>query len=334
MLAAGSDGALGLNDFPFEVGIGHGALEEFAGAPFETAEAIGSAKNFEVAAARFAGASGVGSGGTGSDERGFLANGAVAIDAIDFDGGARFAVDFSVAVIVLGEMAIGALHAFFEMDVGEMDSFLETPRVVEGDGLAVFVEPVPFAVVVVDGAEDPAVAVEIGELRGFELGVEFRSAGLVEEFFFTPVAASGGGWIMDDDEWHDDARMLERIEALVDPLNGDNWSAVSARARTAAQPTLAAMVQSTVAAWQEALARAPVRTPIHAIAAGRCLAALHYVAWIPPAPSAARAPAKTRAYRTLALVARAALALRHTPPGKLLYRLTPQPLVDALKQRL
>ena len=148
------------------------------------------------------------------------------------------------------------------------------------------------------------------------------------------VAASGGGWIMDDDEWHDDARMLERIEALVDPLNGDNWSAVSARARTAAQPTLAAMVQSTVAAWQEALARAPVRTPIHAIAAGRCLAALHYVAWIPPAPSAARAPAKTRAYRTLALVARAALALRHTPPGKLLYRLTPQPLVDALKQRL
>ena len=107
------------------------------------------------------------SGGAGSDKRGFAANRAVAIDAVDFDGGARLAVDFAVAVIVLREMAIVALHSFFEMDVREVDGFAEAIGIFEGDLLAVFVEPVAFAVVIEDGAENPAVAVEVGELRGF-----------------------------------------------------------------------------------------------------------------------------------------------------------------------
>jgi len=148
------------------------------------------------------------------------------------------------------------------------------------------------------------------------------------------VAATGGGWILDDDEWQDDARMLDRIETLIDPANGGAWTAASARARSAPQPTLEAMVQSTLGAWREALAHAPPRAPLPAIAAGRCLAALHYTPWTPPAQSTPRIPAPTIAHRALALVARVALALRHTPPGKLLYRLAPQPLLDALKQRL
>jgi hypothetical protein len=36
----------------------------------------------------------------------------------------------------------------------------------------------------------------------------------------------------------------------------------------------------------------------------------------------------------LALVARAALSIRHTLAGRVLYRLAPKPLVDALRQRL
>ena len=60
--------------------------------------------------------------------------------------------------------------------------------------LAVFVEPVPFAIVIVDAAENPAVAVEIGELRGFQLRIEFRATGVVQEFFVAPQAASGGGF--------------------------------------------------------------------------------------------------------------------------------------------
>ena len=90
----------------------------------------------------------------------------MAVDAVDFNGGAGLSVDFCVAVIVLGEVAVGALHAFFEMDVGEVHGFAEAVGIIEGDLVAVFVEPVAFAVVVEDGAEDPAVTVEIGEFRG------------------------------------------------------------------------------------------------------------------------------------------------------------------------
>src|SRR6266446_5200930 len=71
--------------------------------------------------------------GTRRNERRFLADCPVAIDAVDFDGGARFDVDFSVAVIVLSEVAIIALHAFFEMDVGEVDGFAEALGVLEGN---------------------------------------------------------------------------------------------------------------------------------------------------------------------------------------------------------
>src|SRR4029077_7049424 len=30
------------------------------------------------------------------------------------------------------------------------------------------------------------------------------------------VGASGGGWVLSDEEWYDDARMLDRIAALLD----------------------------------------------------------------------------------------------------------------------
>src|SRR5882762_7781281 len=122
-------------------------------------------------------------------ERGFLSNRAVAIHTIDFDRGTRLAVDFSVAVIVLSKMTIIALHPFFKMDVRKVDCFAETIRVVKGNLPAVLVQPVPFAVVIEDGPENPAMAVEIGELRGLQLLVEFGTAHILEEFFVAPEAA-------------------------------------------------------------------------------------------------------------------------------------------------
>src|ERR1700693_4897227 len=126
-----------------------------------------------MTSARLAGAGGLGSGWARSDECGLLLDSAVAIDAIDFDRGARFSVNFAVAMIVLSEMAIGTLQSFFEVDVGKVDGFLETLRIIEGDRNAVFVEPVPFSIVIEDGAKNPAMAMEISELGGFELLVEF-----------------------------------------------------------------------------------------------------------------------------------------------------------------
>src|SRR5262249_48114231 len=115
-------------------------------------------------------------------------------DAIDFDGGAGFGVDFAVAVIVLREVAVGALHAFFKMDVGEMDGLFETIGIIEGYRIAVLVEPIPFSIVIEDGAGNPAVAVEVGEFCGGEFGAEFGAAGLLEESVVDPEAPSGGGF--------------------------------------------------------------------------------------------------------------------------------------------
>jgi len=150
------------------------------------------------------------------------------------------------------------------------------------------------------------------------------------------VSATGAGWVLSEEEWHDEARMLDRVATLLDRKEERAWGDAAARAEAAPQPTLAAMAQSTIAIWRDALAHAPAPARLQPIAAGRCLSALHYTPWTPPSRSAtvALAPARAKPNGALGLVAHAALAIRHTLPGRLLYRLAPRPLVDALKQRL
>jgi hypothetical protein len=70
------------------------------------------------------------------------------------------------------------------------------------------------------------------------------------------------------------------------------------------------------------------------IAAARCLAALHYAPWSPPSAEPVPGPAPPKPNGALGVVARAALANRHTLPGRVLYRLAPKQLVKALRQRL
>src|SRR5260370_2281114 len=113
----------------------------------------------------------------------------MAIDTVDFDGRARLAVNLPVAVIVLREMAVVALHPFFEMDVGEVNGFAETVGIVECDLLAVLVQPVPLAVVIEHVAEDPAMAAAISELRRLQLLVELETACVFQKFFVVPEAA-------------------------------------------------------------------------------------------------------------------------------------------------
>src|SRR5438876_11828304 len=154
------------------------------------------------------------------------------------------------------------------------------------------------------------------------------------------VAASGGGWVLSDEEWRDDVRMLDRIVALLAPEHAEAYASAAARAKATPQPTLAAMAEATSAIWRSALSQAPASAALPLISAGRCLEALHYAPWRPAAPpvEAPEAPAAL-AYApkpngALAVVARAALAIRHTFAGRALYRLAPKPLVDALRQRL
>ena len=117
-------------------------------------------------------------------------NRAVTIDAIDFDRVAGFAVELAVAVAVLLEVAVDAVHPFFQMDVFEVHRFLELIGIVERDLLVVLVEQVAFAVVLEDGAEDPAMAVEVGKLRVLQLPVEFGRAGFLQELGVRPQAAN------------------------------------------------------------------------------------------------------------------------------------------------
>ena len=147
------------------------------------------------------------------------------------------------------------------------------------------------------------------------------------------VGETGGGWILAAGEWEDDERMLARIAAVLDPSRSAAWDEAAARAKAAPQPTLAAMAEATIALWRTALEHPPVHA--RPISATRCLAALGYRAWRPPAAaSSAPTPAPAKANGPLGRIAHTALAIRHTLPGRLLYRLTPKPLVDALRKRL
>lgn len=148
------------------------------------------------------------------------------------------------------------------------------------------------------------------------------------------VAATGAGWVLSDDEWRSDARMLDRIAALLAPEERAALDTAAARTRAASLPTLTAMAERTVAIYYDALlplASAPARPPI---AAQRCLAALHYTAWRPPAAPQPAPPGGPASADLLARVARGALRIRHTLPGRVLYRLAPKSLLAALKARV
>jgi glycosyltransferase involved in cell wall biosynthesis len=151
------------------------------------------------------------------------------------------------------------------------------------------------------------------------------------------VAATGAGWVLSQDEWQNEARMLDRISELLDPAQSDAWAAAAARARRTPQPTLAAMAAATTAIYRAALQAEPAAKVQPPIGAARCLAALGYVPWHPPQFAVAAAPTMLHSVPpngALALVARAALSIRHTVAGRVLHRLAPRPLLDALRQRL
>jgi GT2 family glycosyltransferase/glycosyltransferase involved in cell wall biosynthesis len=150
------------------------------------------------------------------------------------------------------------------------------------------------------------------------------------------VSATGAGWVLTEEEWRSDERMLDRIVAVLDPMKKDAYELAAARARAAPQPALAAMTDATLAVYRDALKRASARPAVMPIAAARCLAALHYVPWRPPAkiepaPEPVARPAPRGA---VAGIARIALRIRHTLPGRVLYRLAPRALREALKARV
>ena len=145
------------------------------------------------------------------------------------------------------------------------------------------------------------------------------------------VQATGAGWVMTDDEWRSEMRMLDRILALVAPAAAAQLRAAAAHAQSLPHVTLAAMTDATFALYERALAapRASASTGASGLAPARLRHALGYVPWHPPAPAgSAVAPG------LLERVARAAARRRHTLAGRALVRLAPAKVLAALRAKL
>src|ERR1700731_4636188 len=98
----------------------------------------------------------------GGNQRRAPRNRAVAIHAIELNGSTRLAVQFSSPMTILLEVAVQALHSFFQVDIRKVDGFVEFLRIIGGDRASLFIEQVSLAVARIDGAKQPAVTVEIG----------------------------------------------------------------------------------------------------------------------------------------------------------------------------
>ena len=181
---AAVDGVLHQRHVPFDLGIHDRTLDQRTPSalvdPFETATAVGVADQRQVGTLR-----------PRRRARGLQrregVRGAVAVLAADLHRVGDLAIDIAVAVAVLREVAVGALHALFGVDIHQMDGLARVDAgrdelglvalapflgVVVGDDLALGIEQIALAVALQDGAEIPAVAVIVGELRVLELGIE------------------------------------------------------------------------------------------------------------------------------------------------------------------
>jgi GT2 family glycosyltransferase/glycosyltransferase involved in cell wall biosynthesis len=150
------------------------------------------------------------------------------------------------------------------------------------------------------------------------------------------MSVTGAGWTLAEEEWRSEERMLDRIATILDPRERESYDRAAARARAAPQPALATMTDDTLAVYRSALQLSCAPRKRKPIAASRCLAALHYVPWCPPpAPTPVQEEiARVSPSGPIAGIARVALRIRHTFPGRVLYRLAPRALRDALKARI
>ena len=96
------------------------------------------------------------------------------------------------------------------------------------------------------------------------------------------VAGTGAGWVLSDDEWNSEARMLDRIVAVLDSSRAEEFAEAAGRASSAVQPTLDAMTDATIAIYRGVLPPArEARAASRPITASRCLTALRYAPWRP-----------------------------------------------------
>src|SRR5579885_2434559 len=127
-----------------------------------------------------------------SNEVGIPGVGAVAVLAADLDGVADLAVEVSVAVGVTLEVAVGALHPVFVVDVLKLDGAAPFVRGVIGDHMAVPIEEAARFIAFPHVSEDPSMAVKVRDLDIRKARIEFRAAG--QERIVGPQSLDVGGF--------------------------------------------------------------------------------------------------------------------------------------------
>ena len=144
------------------------------------------------------------------------------------------------------------------------------------------------------------------------------------------VRDSGAGWVMAEDEWRSETRILERVLGVLGSANAAAYRAASLAASAMPHATLQAMTLATCAHYDTVVARRqPAGMP--PLSSARVRDALGYRPWTPPRPWVEEA-APPRGFG--GRVARAAVGIRHQPAGRILYRLAPAALVARLKRHL
>ncbi len=85
----------------------------------------------------------------------------MAIHAVDLHRVSGLTVEFAVAVAVLLEMTIDAVHALFQMDVFQVHRLAKLFGIVERHRLIMIVQQGALAIMLEHSAKDPTVTVEV-----------------------------------------------------------------------------------------------------------------------------------------------------------------------------
>ena len=146
------------------------------------------------------------------------------------------------------------------------------------------------------------------------------------------VQGSDAGWVMTDAEWRSEARMLDRILALVAPAAAAQLGAAAAHAQSLPHVTLSGDDGGDVRALRaRARGAASVRCRRRAAAGARAPAARARLRAVASAGAGAQ---RRRAPDLLARLARAAARRRHTLAGRVLFRLAPAKVLATLRAKL
>jgi len=76
------------------------------------------------------------------------------------------------------------------------------------------------------------------------------------------VGDHGAGWVLDEDEWRDESRLLDRIVSLVAPANAVALASAACRGGTMQKPALEAMLRATLEVYRTVIGQRPVEHPM------------------------------------------------------------------------